>query len=82
MLTRQDAILGVDVSSACRQLLSTLEQFQSELKEWDYEYLCRAVVAGMPAPNNYSASYRKLMKALKQKKDGIIFKCRRLEEYI
>ena len=73
---------GVDVSSACKQLLSTLEQFQAELKEWNYEYLCRAVVAGMPAPNNYPASYRKLMKALKHRKEGVVFKCKKLEEHI
>lgn len=73
---------GVDVSTACKQLFSTYDKFSKELKSWNYEYFCRAVVANMPSPNNYPTSYRILMKALKNNKNKLVCKSKKLEEHI
>ncbi|MCR5622741.1 MAG: hypothetical protein K6G18_12950 [Treponema sp.] len=70
---------GVDVSTACSQLLSTLKQFQVDLKDWNYEYLCRAVVAEMPSKEICPTSYRMLKKLLK---DRLVCKSKQLEEHI
>ena len=70
---------GVDLSTACIQLRVTLDYFQQELKVWDYDYRCRAVVAKMPSSENYPTSYRILKKRLK---DKLLCKSRVLEEHI
>lgn len=73
---------GVDVSTACSQLLETFKRFSTELTAWNYEYFCRAVVASMPSPNNYPTSYKKLLKELKNNKNKLVCKTKRLEEHI
>ena len=66
-------------TTACKQLFSTYDKFSKELKTWNYDYFCRAVVSNMPSPNNYPTSYRILMKNDKNK---LICKTKKLEEHI
>ena len=74
---------GGDVSTACVQLDATLDKFSKDLlADYKYEYYCRAVVTGMPSPNNYPTSYKILLKKLKNDKNKLICKTKKLEEII
>ena len=74
---------GCDVSTACVQLDATYEKFsKSLLVEHKYEYFCRAVVTGMPSPNNYPTSYKVLLRKLKNDKNKLICRSVKYEEII
>lgn len=53
---------GVDLNTACSQLLVTYNWIKTKLP--NFEYFCRAVVKEMPSEHNYPHSYKKLMKIL------------------
>lgn len=74
---------GCDVSKACLQLHSTLDIFKNNLlKEYNYDYYCRAVVTSMPSPQNYPTSYKILLKKLNNAKNKLICRSKQMEEQI
>lgn len=60
---------GVDLNTACKQLIVTLDYCKENLG--NYNYFCRVVARELPSQNNYPASHRQLLHKLpkdKQKK--------------